>query len=475
MNVAIHRVFIAVIVLFALLFAFTARWTVFQAADLRNNTLNKLPLLREQQVPRGPIFADRASPVLARSVRRGRGDNRYYERRYPTGRLFAHPIGYASVQYSRSGLERFYDDQLAGRKEEVRTVLDQLLSRQPEGETLVTELNPAAQLAAKNGLAGRLGAVVVIEPSTGRIPVYYSEPQFDPRLLRSVAGYQSLIDDPRSPLFDRVAQSSYPPGSTFKIVTATAAIDSGKFQPTSVVNGDSPKQISGTPLANSGSRSWGDIPLTTALTNSVNTVWAQVGEEIGPRTMFEYMNRYGFNRKPPIDLPADQLVSSGVKRGSKLLGPGDGADIGRVAIGQEQLSVTPLQMASVAATVANGGVRVAPRLARLFTDADGRVVSVVKPDRVQRVMAPSTAAKLTQMMRRVVEEGTGQAASLGSISSAGKTGTAEVRGGNQAWFIGFAPADHPRYAIAVTVQKTTGYGGTVAAPIAKQVFEALLR
>jgi peptidoglycan glycosyltransferase len=193
--------------------------------------------------------------------------------------------------------------------------------------------------------------------------------------------------------------------------------------------------------------------------------------------MYKYMRRFGFNQKPPIDLPGDELTASGVygKKG-RLLGPSDPVDIGRVGIGQERLQVTPLQMAEVAATVANGGVRMKPRIGDRFIHPDGRLASTVHKESASRVMSSDTAAALTAMMARVVDEGTGTAAKLTGISVAGKTGTAEVANGtsNQAWFIAFAPKNDPKVAIAVTIERTQGEGGTDAAPIAKSVIQALI-
>jgi peptidoglycan glycosyltransferase len=189
------------------------------------------------------------------------------------------------------------------------------------------------------------------------------------------------------------------------------------------------------------------------------------------------MQRFGFNRQPELDYPPEQMTPSGVFSKGKLLSPDDPVDIGRVAIGQERLQVTPLQMAEVAAAIGNEGRLMRPRLTDRIVDKDGRVTERVRPELQSRVMSEKAAGELGQMMSRVVEEGTGTAAALEGIDVAGKTGTAEVEGGaaNQAWFIAFAPVDHPRMAIAVTVERTSGQGGTVAAPIAKQVLETLLR
>jgi peptidoglycan glycosyltransferase len=262
-----------------------------------------------------------------------------------------------------------------------------------------------------------------------------------------------------------------------KVVTATAAIDSGEYTPDDTVSGRSPKEISGVPLQNAGGEQFGDIPLTEALTNSVNTVWAEVGENLGKDTMYKYMERFGFDQKPRLDYPGFQLATSGVFEGNRLLTTDDSIDIGRVAIGQERLNVTPLQMAEVAAAVANEGELMEPRLWSKVIDPDGREEKL-DPQRQSRVMSEDTAATLNDMMQSVVAEGTGTAAALSGIDVAGKTGTAEIdiEGGvNQAWFIGFAPADDPEIAVAATVERTSGFGGTVAGPIAKAVMEAILQ
>jgi peptidoglycan glycosyltransferase len=244
-----------------------------------------------------------------------------------------------------------------------------------------------------------------------------------------------------------------------------------------MVSGQSPKEISGVPLENAGGGSFGDIPLTEALTNSVNTVWAEVGENLGTDTMYKYMDRFGFNEQPPLDYPDFQLAASGEYADGKLLDAGsDQIDVGRMAIGQDKLNVTPLQMAMVVAAVANDGELMEPRLWSKVIDTDGREEEL-SPDRQSRVMSADAANTLTDMMKDVVNEGTGGAAALGEIQVAGKTGTAEIdiaNNVNQAWFIGFAPADDPKIAVSVTIERTSGFGGVVAAPIAKSVMEVLL-
>jgi penicillin-binding protein A len=472
MNGRITNLFGLVVLLFAVLVGFTSYWSVFHAGSLEANRANKRPLLEQQRIRRGLIVA-RDGTVLARSKVTGSGANRFYSRLYPDGTLFPHTVGYNFVSRGSSALERKYNDDLTGKADEFATILDQLRNKPQEGNDVRTALDPAAQRAALSGLAGRPGSVVAIEPQTGFVRVMASVPGFD---LNSIPdNFARLIRQPGAPLLDRAAQSGYPPGSTFKVVTAVAAIDSGKFTPNSFVNGKSPRVIGGVPLSNFSNEQFGDIPLTTALTHSVNTVWGQVGEKLGKSLMYRYMDRFGFDRRPQLDLPSDELRPSGVYSKGSLLGPGDAIDIGRVAIGQERLQVTPLQMAMVAAAIANGGRMMRPHLVEKVTDRDGRTVRSIKPSEESTVMSETTARALAGMMSQVVKEGTGTAAALQGIDVAGKTGTAEKGNANQAWFIAFAPAGAPRIAVAATVEQTTGQGGTVAAPIAKQVMETLLR
>jgi penicillin-binding protein A len=472
-NVRIVNLFGLVVLLFAALIGFTSYWSVFDADSLQANRSNKRPLLEQLRIRRGLILA-RDGTILARNRSTGHGASRFFERVYPDGTLFAHPVGYSFISRGDSGLERSYDDDLSGKTDEFQTIFDQLRGKAREGDDVRTALDPAAQRVALAGLAGRPGSVVAIEPQTGFVRVMASVPGFD---LNSVPdNFARLTRASGSPLLDRATQSGYPPGSTFKVVTATAALDSGQFTPNSVLSGKSPRVIDGVPLSNFGNEQFGDIPLTTALTHSVNTVWAQVGEKLGKSLMYKYMDRYGFNGKPRIDLPGDELRASGVfSSPRKLLSASDAIDIGRVAIGQERLQVTPLQMAMVAAAIANHGRLMRPHLVEKVTDPDGRTVRRIKPSEESKVMSESTAQALAAMMSQVVKEGTGTAAALQGIDVAGKTGTAEKGAANQAWFIAFAPVQAPRVAVAATVEQTTGQGGTVAAPIAKQVMEALLR
>ena len=480
MNRQITQLFGLAAVLFAVLIGSTSYWTVFDAKSLAEKPSNRRALIEEQKVPRGFIFASDGHTKLADNVAHGSGQGRTFTRTYPTGSLFSHAVGYSFIRNGRRSLELSRNDDLAGKENEFESILAGLESNRKEGFDVVSTLDVDGQKAAVQGLASRKGAVVAIEPSTGKVRVMVSIPEYDANRIPD--DFKQINGDPDQPLLNRTTQELYPPGSTFKTVTAAAALDSGKFRPDSIVNGSSPRTISGAPLANAGGENFGPITLTDALTNSVNTVWAQVGERIGRRTLLEYMDRFGFNEDPKLDYPDFQMVPSGVRNGKgHLLGGDSGFDVGRVAIGQGGLEgaieTSPLQMAEVAAAIGNGGKLMKPRLTDRIVRKDGRVKERIEPDLQAQVIKPETAKKLGGMMAQVVKEGTGTAAALEGIDVAGKTGTAEVanRTENQAWFICFAPVDKPRMAVAVTIERTQGQGGTEAAPIAKQVLEALLQ
>jgi peptidoglycan glycosyltransferase len=472
-NAQIVKLFGFVVVLYALILGFTSYWSVFEAKGLKDNLANKRPLLEEQQIHRGDILASDGSKI-AYSTPQDNGSTKIYIRHYPQGGLFGNPIGYSFVDRGQVGFELSHNDELVGNKTEFLSILDQLRGHAQVGDNVQSSLDPAAQRAAVAGLAGRRGSVVAMVPSTGEIKAMVSIPEYDPNLVENSKTFQKLNTDNSAPLFNRATQAGYPPGSTMKVVTATAALDSGTLTPDSMFSGRSPITIEGVPLSNSSNEQFGDIPMTTALTNSVNTWWAQAGEKLGKDTMFKYMDRYGFNAKPRLDLPSFQLAASGVYSGNRLLTPSDAIDIGRVAIGQERLRVTPLQMAEVAATVANKGELMQPRLWSKVIDPDGRETNL-SPAHQSRVMSEDTASKLNSMMQDVVSEGTGTAAAVSGIDVAGKTGTAEISPGvNDAWFIGFAPANDPKIAIACIVEHTSGFGGPTCGPIFKAVAESLL-
>ncbi|MGI8460906.1 MAG: peptidoglycan D,D-transpeptidase FtsI family protein [Solirubrobacterales bacterium] len=484
MNAPIMRLYVLVLVLFATLVGFTSYWAVFQSDELQGRPDNRRSLIEAQGIKRGTITTVDGA-VIAESIPQGKGQQTIYSRRYPLGALFGHPVGYSFIELGNSGIERSENAVLTGETNEFANLLDELQGETEEGSDLTLTLDAEAQRIAQAELeaaistAGTGAALVAIEPDTGAVRAMVSIPGYDPNTVPDQ--FEELNRDEGSPLFNRPTQSIYPPGSTMKVVTATAALDSGEFEPTTTLDANSGKEISGVPLANSGGQDFGTIDMTAALTNSVNTYWAQVGEQLGPATMVEYMKRFGFFAKPPLDYPPDQLAVSGVVNSAADLVEAD-FDVGRVAIGQGgeegQLLATPLQMAMVSSAVANEGELMEPTFLQAVTDPDGRTSEELDPETQSDVMSEETAAEVAEMMTNVAEEGTASALSVTGSTLAGKTGTAEIDVAsslNQAWFMGFAPAEDPQIAVAATVERCTGcFGGDTAGPVATAVMESLL-
>jgi peptidoglycan glycosyltransferase len=481
-NRQIIKLFAFLVVLFAVLIGFTSYWSVFDADALREKNANKRPLLEQQQIHRGRVLAADGT-VIARSVAKGEGDSLRYVRRYPEGSLYGHPIGYSFVEEGDSEFEQFHNDELVGDESEFTSILDELRGRSQEGNDVVTNLDPAAQATALADLqeAG-FGAVVAIEPKSGRVRVLASNPPYDPNRVPYELSKLNA-NNIETPLFDRATQGQYPPGSTFKVVTAAAGLESGEITPDTPIDAPGTLEVEGTPLENDFGESFPGATLDTALTHSVNTWFGQLGQRLGEETLFEYMERFGFNSTPAIDLPSDEVSRSGVFDGDELLNGNDPVDLARVAIGQERLAVTPLQMAEVAAAVANRGKLMKPQIWSRVVDPDGRVTKRLDPAEYSQPISAETAEELTTAMEGVVSEGTGTNAEIPGVSVAGKTGTAETPGNeacgggieeNQAWFIGFAPADDPQIAIAATVECTEEFGNDVAAPIFRDVAETIL-
>jgi peptidoglycan glycosyltransferase len=481
-NASITKLYTFLLILFVALVALTSNWTVFDAEELEASSENKRPLFEEQQIARGEIRTVDGE-VLAVSEPQGKGQSRIFVRDYPQGELFGNPVGYDFITQGRTGIEQSENDVLVGESNEFATIIEQIRGATQQGSNLTVTLDASAQRLATDLISQQgPGSLVAIEPSTGAVRAMVSSPGFDPNTVNDEGGIDALnnADPPR--ILNRATQELYPPGSTMKVVTAAAALDSGEFTPETTVDGNSGIDISGVPLENSGSEDFGTIPLTDALTFSVNTVWAQVAEELGPETMVEYMKRFGFYSDPPLDYPDGQMIPSGPYNTDGDLVE-EGFDIGRVAIGQGgeegSLLATPMQMAMVAATVANDGKLMEPTFLQEVTDPDGRVTEELDPDEFSEVMSEESAQQLTEMMTRVTQEGTATSLSLsGGATFAGKTGTAEKNIEtrlNQPWFVMFAPAEDPQIAIAATVEECTAcFGGQVAGPIATAVADELL-
>lgn len=485
MNRQIIKLFAFIIVLFAVLIGFTSYWSVFDAKALKEKTVNQRPLLEQQQIPRGRILAADGT-VIAKSFSKGHGSGKRYIRHYPLGALFGHPIGYSFVQYGQSEFEKSHNAELTGEESEFGTIIDQLTGTKQEGEQIVTNLDVKAQEVAMSDLeAAGHGAVVAIEPSTGAVKVMASNPGYNPNSIPNEKTFSRLnTEEVNAPLVNRASFARYPPGSTFKVVTAAAGLESGVITPETTINAPGSIIDEGHELANDFNQNWGSISLDTALTNSVNTWFGQLGQKVGQDKLFTTMEKFGFGSLPPLDLPEEEMLASGVVgEHNEILTRHDPVDLARVAIGQERLLATPLQIAMVAAGVANGGKLMKPQIWNRVVNADGSVTKRLSPQVYSEPISKKTAEELTTAMEGVVREGTGTNAAISGVPVAGKTGTAETPGNaacgggeeeNQAWFMGFAPADEPKIAIAASVECTEQFGNDVAAPIFRDVAEAIL-
>jgi len=491
MNARIRLAALASLTMLVALIVASTYWQAWAAPDLANKSDNSIQQISEFTIDRGRIFAADGTTLAKNRIVHNSGRT-YYFRRYPLGSLTAAAVGYATQTRSRAGLELSANDYLTGADQTlagaIKQIGDRLLGTTIRGSDVYTSLNLEAQRIATQALGSNCGAAIAIEPSTGRVLALVTKPTYNPN---DVEGHYDRILRINSPsckgssaLLDRATQGLYPPGSAFKVVTAAAALDSGRFTPSSIFhdpgycieygqkvnNYTNPDQL--------GPEAFGTLSLATGFQNSVNSVFCNIGKALLMPTLMNYARRFGFDQTPSIDLPSNALAISGLYKGTRLLSPREEnkyGDPGRTAFGQSLLLVTPLQMAMVAATVANNGKEMQPHLVDRVRRSNGDIVRI-KPQMLGQPIKPETAIELTQMMESVVSGGTGTAAAIPGVRVAGKTGTAENGIGqpNTTWFISFAPADAPRVAVAVVLQNQTGTGGTTAAPIAREIMQAIL-
>jgi peptidoglycan glycosyltransferase len=491
-NPQIRRLFFVLVALFVALVGISSYW-LWDAPNLEAKRGNPSLIVEQLTIKRGLIYASNGTTVLAKNRRvKKKGFGRpWYLRVYPRGELSANAVGYSTIERSRTGIEKSFNDFLTGSNANLDTLLDNTLDKlrglTQEGNNVITTLSVRGQATAMRGLAGKCGAAVAIEPSTGRVLVLASQPSYNPNLAeghfaaiaRQAAGAPCA---PPAPLLDRATQGLFIPGSTFKVVTAAAALDTGRYTPSSRFDDPGYCIEYGKRVSNfadqSGPEVFGNVDFVEALQHSINAVFCNIGKALGANTILDYAERFGLYEEPPIQLPGDEVAASGLYQRGRLFRPKDpnAVDPGRLAFGQERLQVTPLQMALITAGIANDGVVMRPTIVDRIVAPDGKVIERYGADKWKTAIKPRTAAELTAMMRAVVEGGTGTAAQISGVPVAGKTGTAETgrAGQNDTWFIAFAPADRPRVAVAVGLSNQSGTGGTTAAPIAKAIIEALL-
>ena len=483
MNAPLRKLSVAVLVLFGLLLLNANYLQVVRADALRNNARNPRIISEEYSRQRGPILVD--GKPIARSI--ATKDRLKYLRDYSQGKLYAPATGFYSLVFGSSAIESESNSVLAGTDASlfVRRVIDLLTGEAPQGGSVALTLDPAAQKAAYDGLTalGARGAVVAIAPSTGAILALVSTPSYDPNLVSGHdpaavrAAYKRLSTAPGQPMLDRALSQTYPPGSTFKVVTAAAALESGRYTPDSAVDNapslDLPQTTSPLPNENGGPCSpSGTATLTVALENSCNVSFGKIGLELGADALRTQADKFGFDTS--VQVPMTSATS-------RFPTNPDLPQTAQSAIGQFDVRATPLQMAMVAAAVANRGVLMTPYLVSEVRGPDLSVLDTTTPKPLSTAISPQTSAALTTMMTKVVTEGTGSNGQIPGVVVAGKTGTAQQGGGRtpHAWFISFAPADsEPKVAVAVVVEDGGGRaeisGNGLAAPIAKAVMQAVL-
>jgi penicillin-binding protein A len=469
----------------------TTYWQTWASAGLANRQDNAIKLVAQFSIKRGVIRAADGEILATNRKKKTKSGQTVYLRRYPRAGLFAQVVGYSTLSRARTGLEESENDYLTGSNTNLKTILSKTLTQLRgatiKGNDLWLTLKPRAQRAAMAQLAGKCGAAVALDPRTGAILAMASQPTFNPNLVESnfsSIGRVHAPCSPAAPLLNRATDGLFVPGSSFKVVTSAAALDSGRYTINSsfVDRGyciEYGKKVNN--FADQGRvESFGAVDFLQSLEHSINAVFCEIGKTIGARSILNGSKRFGFYKDPPLETPSNERAPSGLYDHGKLFDPKHpetAVDPGRLAFGQERMLVTPLQMAMVAGAVADNGVVMRPYLVDRVTAPGGGIVTRTKPHKYKRAMKTTTAAALNQMMQAVVTGGTGTAAQISGIKVAGKTGTAETGATgtpNTTWFIAFAPADAPRVAVAVVLQNQTGAGGSTAAPIAKVIMESLL-
>jgi penicillin-binding protein A len=485
-NRQITRVAGLAMMLLVVLIVATTYWQTWARPALAERQDNAIQRVAQFEIKRGPILSP--SRVLARNREKVVGGRTFYFRRYPQGRLTAHVVGYSTAGRSRTGLERSLNPILTGSARNLSSLvnqsLDKLNGKPITGDTVVTTLDVNGQKTALEALGSNCGSVVALDPRTGRVRVMVSSPSYNPNDVESAYGRIEAIKadcTPASPLLNRATQGLYPPGSTFKVVTASAALGSGAYTASSSFYDPGYCTVYGKRVNNFDTeRPFGNLTLATALQFSVNSVFCNIGLKLGAKKILKQAKAFGFYERPPLETPDSERLASGLYKNGRLYEPRRNSDVdaGRMAFGQERLLVTPLQMAMVAGTIGNDGILMRPYVVSKTVTPNGKTRTRTKPTKIRRAVSPATARDVGAMMVRAVQAGTGTAAQISGLEIGGKTGTAEtgVDGSNTTWFICFAgdPGQKPKLAVAVVLQNQSLTGGATAAPIARQVMQALL-
>lgn len=453
-NKRIIRVLIAISLLFLALVTYLLWFNMFRAKDVYTNSYNKRQWESEQQVQRGEIYSQDGVLLAETEID---GDARI--RKYPKGRLYSHIIGYCSQVYGKTQLEMSHDDDLIG-----KGTISFTLNEIKHGNNLNLTINDELQEYAYEQLDGRDGAIVAMEPTTGQILAMVSLPDFNPETIEK--DWPSMMEDENSPFLARATQGLYPPGSTYKIVTAAGVYDNGMTTETFDDEGLFKKDD--VTVYNYNKESFGKLDIKTAFEVSSNYVFCTLGYEMGADAVKAEAEKFGVNKSFDFDIPVSQSQIQ-YKKMTDL----DGA---LVSIGQGGLVMTPLHVAMMASAVANNGKMMKPYLVETVTTENGTVIGQTKPSVLYDSIGTACADYIEDMMIGVVEDGTGTGAQISGITVAGKTGTAENETDkDHAWFVGYAPVENPTICVAVVLENAATSGGKSAVPIAKNIIRKFLK
>ncbi|AWI07230.1 peptidoglycan D,D-transpeptidase FtsI family protein [Clostridium drakei] len=467
----IKKVLMIFLICFIGLISYITYFEMVEGPKIVNNTYNRRLWVKRNEVLRGTIYDRNGKPLTKSS----RVNQETQKREYTGGEIFAHALGYVDIKYGITGLEKKYDKELMDTdiEDNIKSLIKNKGKEQEKiGDSLKTTLDYDVQSKAYDLLGDNKGAVVALNPKTGEVLAMVSKPSFNPNNLQEI--WQSINADKNIPLLNRATAGLYPPGSTFKTVTAVSALENipGIRNRTFQDNGE--LRISDKySLHNYEGETFGNIDFKNAYVHSSNVVFGTLGLELGNDKLKETAEKFYFNKYIPADgIPVEQSKFPTLKNYEK-------GSIAQTAIGQSSDLASPLQMALVSATIANGGTMMKPQLVKEVQTSKGVLVKSVQPESLGQIISTSTANTMRDFMKSVVQEGTGVNASVEGVDVCGKTGTADhqVNGKDatpHSWFIGFAPYDNPQIAVAVIVEDG-GQGGKAAAGIASEVIRTSLK
>ncbi len=467
-NRRVLHVFIAIGLLFASMAGSLTWFELWGKTSIMTSSFNRRLQAEEAQILRGSIL-DRSGKIVAQTTEKDGVKTRVY----PFKNLYTHVIGYNSQTYGKTLIEARYNDALLGldAMELIDRAKNLISGEKRVGNNLNLTIDNVLQKKARDLLGKSRGAVVALNPKTGEVLAMVSTPDFDPNEGKLEEKWPVLVEDENSPLMPRAVMGLYPPGSTFKVVTAAAAIEAGLGDTTFDDKGS--VVIDGKTFSNHSGKVYGEIAMPKALAVSSNVYFSQLADLIGAKNLTEKAAEAGIGNDFPFDIPLTASRIGGPEMGK--------TELAATGIGQGKLMVTPLQMALISAGIANGGVIMKPYLVGGTSDEGGKVLKTTKPQSLYTFTDPDTADILTDMMVGVVKSGTGTKARISGTTVAGKTGTAQNEksaqgeGFDHAWFIGFAPAEDTEIAVAVILEYQGKGGGQAAAPIAGKVMSTWLK